>query len=169
MYDRWQSELVFLKVIRDEGLASGAYEESLAWYRQLTPELFDDPPEVTVANVRKAVDLAHLLQRDGAADRAEALLENVIEVYDGRYTKGAANYPLGVAKAEALALLGRTDEALSSLERCHEDGWRILPRWNTVLNPNFDSVRQFSRFTALLEKIEADLDAQIAVFEEPEW
>jgi serine/threonine-protein kinase len=166
--DRWQSEFVFLRVIRDEGLVSGAYEESLAWYRQLTPELFGDPPEVTVANVRKAVDLAHLLQVTGTAERAEAILSRAIEVYDGRYTKGAANYPLGVAKAEALALLGRTDEALESLERCVGDGWRILPRWNTVLNPNFASVGRSPRFTALLGKIEADLDAQIAAFEEPE-
>ena len=166
--DRWHSELVFLKVMRDEAILSGVYEESLAWYRQLTPGLFNDPPAVTANNVQKAVDLAHLLQLAGEHGRAESILLSAIEEYDRRYTKGAANYPLGVAKAEALAMLGRTDEALDSLDRCVDDGWRLLWRWNTVLNPNFDSVRQDPRFTALLKEIEADLAAQIASFEEPQ-
>jgi len=163
--DRWRSEFVFLRVIRDEAIATGESEEALAWYRRLTPELFADPPDVNVGNVQKAVDLAHLLQLSGKTGQTERILESAIAAYDQRYAKGAANFPLGVAKAEALALLGRSDEAIGALRRFVSDGWRLLWRWDTQFNRNFDTVREEPEFIALLDEIEADLATQAAAFE----
>ena len=163
--DRWRSEFIFLRVMRDEALESGDFAEAFAWYRQYAPELFTDPPTVDVNEVQKAVDLAHLLQRSGDTERAEVLLEAAIETYDQRYAKGAANYPLGVAKAEALALLDRPDQALAELRRNVDDGWRVMWRWDTQFNRNFDSLREHPEFQALVGKIEADLAAQVAAFD----
>jgi TolB-like protein/Flp pilus assembly protein TadD len=163
--DRWRFQFVFLRVMRDEAIESGDSEEAFAWYRQLNPELFVDPPEVNSANVQKAVDLAHLLQLAGDSGRAETILESAIAAYDQRYAKGAANFPLGVSKAEALALLGRGDEAIDSLRLVVKDGWRLMWRWDTQFNRNFDSIRDDPRFVALQNEIEADLEAQLAAFQ----
>lgn len=70
-----------------------------------------------------------------------------------------------MAKAEALALLGRSDEAIRSLGRVVVDGWRLMWRWDTEFNRNFDSIREEPEFHALREEIGADLAAQVAAFE----
>jgi len=162
--DRWRSDFIFLRVLRDEAIVRGEYEEALAWYRQLAPELLVDEPRVDASNMQAAVDLAHLLQLTGSDEQAERILLLAIESYEQRYRKGAANY-VGIAKAEALALLGRSEEALEELRRLVDDGWRLMWRWDTELNRNFDSIRNEPEFVAVRDAIEADLAAQVTAFE----
>ena len=63
--------------------------------------------------------------------------------------------------AEALALRGRTDEALDALEKAERDR-AIYHRWQLVLlhNEIFAGFRNHPRFVALVEKIQRDLSRQ---------
>lgn len=159
--DRWGSHFVFLRLVRNAAIKSGEYDEALALYRKYEPELFESPPQITATNIRKAPDLASLLQRTGQDKRATGLLDATIGAYEELYTLGSANYPLGIAVVDALALSGRQDEAVSRLKELTEDGWRILWEFNTNLNPSHDSLREMPAYRAILKSIEDDLRRQV--------
>lgn len=163
--DRWGSELVFLRLIADDALRSGRYEEALTWFRKQTPELMSDPAKVASGNIEKAVDLAHIMLQTGDAAGGQRLLEDVVRVYDAEYTLGAANYPLGISKVEALALLGRSDEALQALSKLVADGWRMRWRFDLLMTQHLASIRERPEFAAIVETIEADLQQQAREFD----
>jgi TolB-like protein/Flp pilus assembly protein TadD len=162
--NRWNSHNFLLRVMRDEALASGNFGEALAWYEGLAPELFETDPQVSPNNISRAADLGLLLQRAGEPEQAQVLLERVVAVYDESYARGAANFPLGIAKVDALALLGRKEEALATMRRLIDDGWRMLWRWSTVYNPNHESLRGDPAYESMLSEIEQDLIRRIEEF-----
>jgi hypothetical protein len=88
----------------------------------------------------------------------------VVDRYDELYTVGAANFPLGAAKAQALVLLDRPDEALAELQRIVDDGWRIRWRFNTELNPSFETLRDNPQYKAIISSIERDIERQNEAF-----
>jgi TolB-like protein/Flp pilus assembly protein TadD len=164
--DRWGSHLMLLRVVRDSALRGGNdYGEALGWYRQLTPGLFDDQPEITPVNIQKATDLGQLLIAAGEVARGRSLLEAVIAGYDRHYVRGSANMYLGVAKASSLAVLDRHDEALAELRRAYDDGWRIMWRWELEANPSFAAIRDRPAFQTLIKDFEADILVQQRSFE----
>jgi TolB-like protein/Tfp pilus assembly protein PilF len=162
--DRWNSHNYLLRVLRDAGLRAGDTDESLAWYRQLHPELFEEDPELNPWLVTKAADLGLLLQEAGHAEQARELLEKTVAAYDANYNRGSANFPMGIAKVDALALLGRRDEAVEAMQQLIDDGWRIIWRWSTVYNPNHESLRDDPAYEAMLSEIEQDLARQVEEF-----
>jgi TolB-like protein/Tfp pilus assembly protein PilF len=162
--DRWGSDWVFLRTLRDEALRTGDFAEALAWYEQCAPELFGELPSVDSSNIGKAADLAHLLQAAGRDDKARNILELVVTSYDRLYSRGSANWPLGPAKAQALVLLDRSDDALDELERIASDGWRLHWRFNTELNPSYAAIRTNARYRSLVAEIERDIDQQQETF-----
>lgn len=162
--DRWGSDWMFLRTLRDEALRTGEYEEALTWYRQQVPEVFAESPQIDATNIEKSADLGHLLQAAGEDQKARDILEAVVTRYDALYSVGAANWPLGAAKAQALALLDRTDDALAELSRIVDDGWRMRWRFNTEMNPSFDSIRNDPRYRSIIAEIERDIEAQRDAF-----
>ena len=165
--DRWGSEEVFLRTLRDEALETQKYDEAIGWYRKLQPDLFLDEPFVIAPNVQRAADLGGLLLSAGQEEHGRAVLVAAIEDYDDEYVRGAANWPMGIAKADALAQLGRNDEAVAELQRIVDDGWRGLWQWRTRFNPAFDGLRDDPRFEEILRFIENDMTEQVLNFEEP--
>ena len=97
--------------------------------------------------------------------RGRYLLNEVIETFDAEYTLGSANYPLGITKVEALALLGRKEEALSELRRLVDDGWRLSWKFHALLTHQLDDIRETSEFESIVADIEADLRRQQREFE----
>jgi TolB-like protein/Tfp pilus assembly protein PilF len=162
--DRWGSESVFLQLLQIEAIESGVYEEALAWFRQRLPEVLGDEPDLNAGNILKAADFAHLLLLSGETRQARVLLNAIVRRYDEIYTRGAANYPLGIAKVEALALLGQREEAISALQELVDDGWRMIWRWNTEFNPNLASLQGDLRYQAIVNGIKSDIDAQLAAY-----
>jgi hypothetical protein len=118
--------------------------------------------------VQRAADLGGLLIAAGETERGQVLLEAAIADYEQEYVRGVANWPMGIAKAEALAQLGRNDEAIVELQRVIDDGWRLLWQWDTIFNPSFDGLRDDPRFDELVEYMEMDLAEQVRNFEEPQ-
>lgn len=158
--DRWGSDSLFLRTVRDEALRTGDYSEALVWYEQRVPALFGELITLNGSNIEKAADLGHLLLTAGEQERATYILQRVIDRYDELYTVGAANYPLGSAKVQALALLDRPDEALAELQRIVDDGWRIRWRFNTEMNPSFETLWDKPRYEAIIAEIERDIEQQ---------
>ena len=162
--DRWLAHTKLLRVVRDAALEAGEYDEALAWYQQLIPEVFEDEPQIDTSNISKAAHMSHLLIAAGRYAQAEKILAAVIERYDELYKLGAANFPLGIAKMDALVLLDRKDEALVELRKLVDDHWRILWRWSTELNPTHDSLRNNQEYNDLVAEIRDDLVEQVRMF-----
>ncbi len=93
------------------------------------------------------------------------MLETVVETFDDEYALGSANYPLGISKVEALALLGRRDQALSELRRLFEDGWRMSWQFYAQRTHHLDAVRDSDDFKSIVADIEADLRKQEREFD----
>jgi len=165
--DRWGSDMVFLRLVADDALTTGRYEEALAWFEKKVPELLGELPRVDSTNIQKAVDLGHLLLLSGSEGQARHLLETVVETFDAEYTLGSANYPLGISNVEALTLLGRHEEALSELRRLVDDGWRVSWQFHALLTHHLDAIRDRSEFKSIVADIEADLQRQHREFEPP--
>ena len=163
--DRWGSDGVFLRLVTADALTTGRHQEALAWFEQKTPELLGELPQVDPTNILKAVDLGHLLLVTGNESKARYLLETVVDVYDNEYTLGSANYPLGISKVEALALLDRRDDALSELRRLFYDGWRVSWQFYALLTQHLDAIRDSEEFKSVIADIEADLQRQHSEFD----
>jgi len=159
--DRWESEEKILRLVQEAAIASGDYEEALGWYRKLIPECLDAPPGVDASNIQKAVDLAHLLLLNDQKDQAETLLNVIVQRYDEMYTLGSANYPLGIAKVDALALLGQKSDAIAELQKAVDDGFRLLWRWETEFNRNHASLLSDPGYIAIIDWLRADMAAQL--------
>lgn len=161
--DRWGSEFVFLRLVQAAAIESENHDEALAWFQRALPEVMALEPQLDSDNLRKAMDLALLLQRSGARDRADALLRAVANRYEALYVPGSANYPLGIARVSALAALGDHQAALDELERLVVDEhWRILWQFELATNHALDPLRQEPRFVALIQHVRDDLAAQKA-------
>ena len=165
--NRWGSERVFLRTLRDEALETGMYDEAIGWYRRRQPDFFEETPLVIAPNVQRAADLGGLLLAAGQVERGHTVLNAAIADYDLEYVRGAANFPMGIAKAEALAMLGNNDAAITELQRVVDDGWRLLWQWDTHYNPAFDGLRDDPRFRKILEFIDSDLSRQAETFQTP--
>ena len=159
--DRWGSERIMLRLLQDEAIASGNHEEALAWFRKLIPKCLAMEPVVNATNIQKAVDLAHLLQLSGEEDQAEILLNIIVQRYDELYARGSANFPMGIAKVDALALLGHEKAAITDLQQKVDDGFRMMWRWDTELNRNQDSLRGNPEYQAIIDWLRAEMAAQL--------
>lgn len=159
--DRWGSERVMLRLLQDEAIASGNHEEALGWFRKLIPECLEKEPVVDASNIQKAVDLAHLLLLSGEKDQAERLLNTIVQRYDELYARGSANYPMGIAKVDALALLGQEKASITDLQQKVDDGFRMMWSWDTELNRNQDSLRDKPEYQAIIDWLRADMAAQL--------
>ncbi len=159
--DRWGSENTILHLVQDAAIASGSYEEALGWYRKLLPECLEQPPTVDVLNIQKAVDLAHLLLLDGQKVQAETLLNVIVQRFDELYVRGAANYPMGIAKVDALALLGQKSAAIAALQKLVDDGFRLRWRWSTELNRNHASLQDDPAYIAIVDWLRSDMTTQL--------
>jgi TolB-like protein len=159
--DRWASDGIFMRIKRDESLSSGNPESGISVFRAQHPSLFELHPEITAANLSQAVDLALLLKMSGKPEEMRRLLGAVFEYYDQPWsTSGAMRAWLVPARAEALAILGEDQAALTELRRIIDKGWRLSWRWETDLNPNFNGIRESPEFQSMVSELEADVAEQ---------
>jgi predicted Zn-dependent protease len=159
MQDRWGSDAVMVRTLLIWALDQGRTGTALEIIRQAHPELFDHPPVVDANNVLQAIDTAQLLQLENRDDEAKKLLQASIAAYDKPYT--VTESWLASGKAQALALLGEKQAALKELRHQVDKGWRLLWRWNSELNPNFESLREDPEFHAIIEFLDTDMARQL--------
>ena len=111
----------------------------------------------------QAIDTAHLLQLKNSHDDAEKLLHAAITYFDR--PDAIITYFMETGKAQALALLGQKQAALTELRLQVDQGWRLLWRWNTEFNPNFVSLRDEPEYQAIIEILRTDMARQAAEFQ----
>ena len=167
--NRWNSETTFMRIKRDEAIANGNPASGIKLFQERYPSLRQDEPRLTLNILQQAVHLALLLSLDSQKEKARQLLEAAIEVYDRPYAiAGPQNMGLAPLKAEALAILGRKEEALEELRRLIEAGWRINWRWSTDMNASFNGIRDTTSFRTMVQELAIDIAAQRIAVEEME-
>jgi len=158
VHDRWGSDSVHIRTLLIWALDQGQTGAALEIVKKAHPELFEQNPIVDAVNVLQAIDTAHLLQRENHNDEAAKLLLAAVAAYEKPYAVSEAWHASG--KAQALNLLGDKQAALSELRHQVDEGWRLFWRWDTELNPNFESLRDEPEFHAIVEFLRADMTRQ---------
>jgi len=158
--DRWNSDMILLRVIRDHALRGGDYENALARYQQRRPELFDANPVISVDNVGIAADLALLLRRSGEPDAANALIDAGLSWYRKTQVPGVYGRLLNIVYIELLALNAEKEAALLELRTAIDQGWRAGARWS-LNDEGLASLRGEPEFTAIIIEVENDMVTQL--------
>ncbi len=167
MDDRWGSNQIFLNIYRDHALETGELDDALNRYRDLTPELFADPPVISAANISCAPDLVLLLQRAGKDVAAQLLIDAALGWWRETQPAGVHGFVLNIADIELLALNGQTQEALEGLLQAADAGWRNFWPW-VVSGNNLAALRDEPELKAMSERIKMDFAKQLqAVYASP--
>jgi TolB-like protein/Tfp pilus assembly protein PilF len=154
--DRWESDRVLLRAVRDKALDSGNLEAAVEHYRQRASSLFAVAPVVTEQNINKVADLALLLQAAGDSARAERLLSSARSWYARTQPPGVYGYIHGLVLAELQAVAGEDDAALTTLQQAIGNGYRWQWKW-ALANKNFDGIRSHPSFQQLVRELQADI------------
>ena len=125
LHDRWGSDQVFYRVLRGQALEGGDVQEMLDQYRTRWPGLFLAKPEFDPGNRYVALDAILLLQHASRHDEAATLASATQDWYDQHIPDGIYGWEYGIARAELLAVTGRTEDALAELRRAIDSGWRL--------------------------------------------
>jgi len=158
--DRWFSHRVFLRLVRDDALLTGDFDDARSWYQDLHPELFQSSPQITVDNVNAAADLALLLQRAGEADNADTLIEAGLAWHQRTQPVGSHGYVVDIVDIQFLALQGEDEAALQALQQAADVGWGFSWHWNTS-NQNLASIRDDPQFQAIIARLEDGMVTQL--------
>ncbi len=153
------SDRIWRPLVALEALNAGALDTARLQIRSLEPELLGPAPPVGRVPAGIVLMAASLLEAEGEADRAEALLQQLLDAlapspdgYDPIADK--------LVRAQALASLGHDDRALAELEDARRQGYRTLYDFDNFLRldryPAFARLRGDRRFVSLLQAIERD-------------
>lgn len=151
-------EFIALRELRNLDLRVGRADEAIARYRDLWPELFDSGgTEVNKNNFRQAIDLSLVLMRQGQTELATELLQQALEVIARRPRLSSGGF--GWADVEALALLGRPEDALTAMRFAIDEGLRIF-WWSLPTNANLQSLRGRPEFQDMMAELGKDMMAR---------
>ncbi len=109
-----------------------------------------------------ATDYAYLLLLAGENNRLRQVLLPVLDYLSDAPRLG--RFGTGIDDVRALAMLGQADSALEALAEAVATGWRAS--WRVVLGlGSLDSIREDPRFIAQQTILEADMAAQLDLYE----
>jgi TolB-like protein len=136
---------------------AGRGEVAAARYESAFPALASETdPAVDSINYQAAINFASLLMMMGDQERARRLLDRALTVTESLPRTG--QYGIGTNRAQILALLGRTDEAVADLRQAIDHGAFPIFRFN----PDFGSLSDDPRYQAIRAEMDAKLAAQLA-------
>ena len=168
LYEMTGDDPIALAYMRDQARLSGQYPEAQALYLKAYPQLFAEKgPEVSNESVGAAIDLVPVLRATGNAERADLLLEQALDLVNGRPRRGVWR-GINIIDVEILTLQGRHMDALATLREAVGSGWRTLWNYYLLYEPNLQPLRDYPEFQAVLNEIEADMAAQLERIREME-
>jgi TolB-like protein/Tfp pilus assembly protein PilF len=148
----------YLYVAADLALLQGKFAVSRRHLERLCPRLLDPTPGFDTFGFCNASAYAFVLQRLGNREQAERILDAYLEYIADRPRLGLKGFR--IADVEALALLGRGDEALARLREAVDAGWRTTwPEhgWHLADDPYLTGLRDDTRFRAIVAEVDADI------------
>ena len=158
--DRWQSNEIFLRLLRDDALRSGDFEDAKSWYLDRNPELFLETPGIAVGNINAAADLALLLQRAGEPAAADRIIDAGLAWIERTQPEDVHGYLINISDVELLALSGQKQAALDRLQQAVDNGW--LSHWPEIFNnETFNSLRDEPRFQQATAQLENEMATQL--------
>ncbi len=160
MDERGEDYWAVLRLIRDNALDTGQYDEALAAYRAAVPQFFTFPIEDASYRNYLGTDLVPLLMRAGQQEQATRLAEALLS--DLRHRDPTMLQPYArMQEVYLLTYTGRLDEAVESFRRYVEEGERVA--WlNFETDPAASPLRERSEFPALMAAIKEDIAQQRA-------
>lgn len=144
-----------LKIKSNVALIAGDLELMRTLVLKSHPEFLKSDPKVDRMNTAGALKLAYVWLQDGKQELAEDMLKKVLSVVADQPRLGLAGH--GIRDVEALALLGRTDEALSAFNSAVNDGFVSPIAFDGILlisDVYLDSLRGHTDFIQQVEIIE---------------
>ena len=158
--DRWGSDFIFMRTVRDAAMDEGAVQPVLDLYRERAPRAFEPEPVVTFDTLGYAVDSVLLLQFIGDDEQADKLASAALDLYDQINPKRIRGYDTGIIDVEALAVAGKDDAAIQRLQDAVDSGW-LLDWRPQFASRNLDSIRNRPEFAELKARLE-EKSAQLA-------
>ena len=159
--DRWGSDWVFMRTLRDAALDAGNFDSVLDLYRDRAPQAFEPEPVIPIDTVGYAQDAILLLQYSGNDEQADELIATMLELYDRMNPNRVRGYAAAIVDVELLALAGETDKALTRLQEAFDSGWFIDWR-RSVMGRNLDNLKDRPEYDALVAQFEAKAAEQSA-------
>jgi tetratricopeptide (TPR) repeat protein len=133
------------------------FAEARDRYRSSHSELFDESdPVITSDNLPNALNVAAAELKLDQKQHAEMILNKCEAYIASRDVRTRRASYAGPAVA-IHALTGRRDEAMATLRRAIDDGFR-KGWWSFPIDPTLDSIRDDPRFVAMMKEIHADVD-----------
>ena len=146
---------------RNHDLQGGEYTEAQARYEKACLIwLTENESRINRINYRLAIDLVLILQRKGAQDRADQILDRCLTVIQSMPRLGIEGY--GISDALIYAQQGKTKEALAALRKAIDERWRTFWWYYLEHDPRLESIRDESEFPAIMEEIKSDMAEQLA-------
>ena len=138
---------------RPSGAAVSAVDSEQAGYIAPTTDLYG-----IVSGRFRTLDVASLFVAAGAQDRAAPLLDQAERTLNDYEQRGVTAPAFSFHRARVLALRGDTARALTSLQSAVDRGWRRA--WWVRRDPALERLRGESAFSAILQKMDAQLAVQ---------
>ena len=157
--DRWYSNRVFLRQIRDSATTDEALQSSVELYKNRHPELFEEKPRITVTNINAAADLAFLLRRLQRSDEAQLLASAAMKWHEITRPRNVYGYEIGIVIVDLLTFDGDTEAAVQTLQEAVASGWNYSWPWY-IDSPNFDEIRDRPEFQVVVATLKEQMITQ---------
>ena len=161
--DRWGSEAVFMRTVRDAAIDSGQVGDIVERYRDRAPAVFYDEPVVTAQTLAYAIDVVPLLQFLGEDEAANRVIDAALGFYDRVNPQRIRGYDLAISDVELLALGGQEDLALERLQEAVDSGWLLTWQY-FVHGRNLDAIRDRPEFREIVAQLEERTAEQSAAW-----
>jgi len=158
MEQRQEDYWAVLRLIRDNALETGEYDEALAAYRAAVPQYFSFPIEDANYYNDIGTDLVALLIASDEEEQATRVADAILADMRGRDPAMLKPW-YRIQEVWILAYIGRTDEAIESLRRYVEEGERAS-WWMLETDPALAPLRERPEYPELIQAIRKDVAGQ---------
>ena len=141
-------------------VALSRYQEALSIAAASYPEFAcDQEPEVSRGTLFPAINVSLALEKTGERACAMRLLDRTLQQMRSMPRAGFFGY--GFSDVEVYARQGRTEQALTTLRKAIDDGWRVFWWTQAERSPQTTSLRDEPAFQAMMAEIRSDMTSQL--------
>jgi tetratricopeptide (TPR) repeat protein len=141
-------------------VASERYREALRIAAEFLPELAcDRDPDISRRDFFQAINVSLALEKTGATDCANRLLDTALEQMQVMPRVGYFGY--GFADVEVYARQKKKEQALTALRQGIDDGCCVFWWTQGERNPHTESLGGDPEFNAMMDEIRSDMAVQL--------